>query len=195
MELDELKRELAQTEPQYSRSELESIFEIKTRNTVKNMDKIMRYDLITMVLVTVAMVSITFYAGLENRYFISMQIVLLATALFLHFSIKRKVIYKQLASRGIMESIEKTLAKTITYIRVYKIIIPLIISSLHIKTSVDIASAFDISSNSLLLFLLTVIPLFYGTYLFTNWLSKKMYGSAVDKLKFLRQQLSSQTLR
>ena len=195
MELDELKRELAQTEPQYSRSELESIFEIKTRNTVKNMDKIMRYDLITMVLVTVAMVSITFYAGLENRYFISMQIVLLATALFLHFSIKRKVIYKQLASRGIMESIEKTLAKTITYIRVYKIIIPLIISSLHIKTSVDIASAFDISSHSLLLFLLTVIPLFYGTYLFTNWLSKKMYGSAVDKLKFLRQQLSSQTLR
>ena len=195
MELDELKREIAHTEPRYSRSELESIFEIKTRNTVKHMDKIMRYDLITMVLVTVAMVSITFYAGLENRYFISTQIVLLATALFLHFSIKRKVIYKQLASRGIMESIEKTLAKTITYIRVYKIIIPLIISSLHIKTSVDIASAFDISSNSLLLFLLTVIPLFYGTYLFTNWLSKKMYGSAVDKLKFLRQQLSSQTLR
>lgn len=190
MDLDILKEKLNAKEPRYHRDEIQSIFEIKAKHAVNNVDRVMHIDLIVMSIVAASMVCITFIFGLENRHFISIQILLLSVVLYLHFALKRRVIYKQLENHGIINSIDNIVRKTLAYIKLYKIIIPIVIGSIYLKTVNDIAIAFDFEYSIKLLAFTMVIPMLYAAYKLTAWLALKLYGGAIVELELLKKQLT-----
>jgi len=190
MELEILKEQLNKVQPEYSRQEIQSIFEIKTQRAVGSMNRVMFFDLIIMTLLAIAMIALTFIIDLQDRYFISLEILLVTGVLYLHYVIKRKVIYNQLSNNGIKYSIENILDKMNVYINIYKGLVPIIICSIYIKTSVDIAQSFLFSNELFWGILLTTLPIGYGAYKLTCWLANRLYRPTIDRLNQLKVQLS-----
>ncbi|MEP2772612.1 MAG: hypothetical protein ABJH05_10710 [Fulvivirga sp.] len=189
MELEILKKELNKDQPKYSRQEIQSIFEIKTKRAVGSMNRVMFFDLIIMTMLATAMIALTFIINLQDRYFISLQILLVAGVLYLHYAIKRKVIYNQLSNNGIKNSIENILYKMNVYVNIYKGLVPIIICSIYIKTSVDIAQSFKLSNELYWGILLTTLPFGYGAYKLTCWLANRLYRPTIERLNQLNNKL------
>ncbi len=188
MELEALKEILNKNEPRYSRQEIEGIFEVRAQRTVGNLTKIMRYDLIIMIVMAIAMISLTFALNLQDRYFISLEILLVTGVLYLHYAIKRKVIYNQLSKVGIKSSIENILAKIKLYINLYLALVPIILCTVYLKTSFDVMQAFEFSHTLFWVLILITIPLAYVTYKVTEWLANRLYKPTLEKLTLLNNQ-------
>lgn len=189
MELEVLKESINKSEPRYSRQEIEGIFEVKTKHTVRGMGRVMLFDLIIMSVVAIIMIGLAFIIGLQDRYFISLEIILVTGVLYLHYAIKRKLIYSQLSNAGITYSIENTLKTIKLYINFYKVLVPTIICSIFLKTAADIAQSFQLSNEIIVVITLAALPLGYGAYKLTTLLANKLYYPTIERLNQLKSQL------
>lgn len=190
MEFDVLKKQLEESAPHYSRNEIESIFEIRAKRTVSDFNKVMQIDLIVMAVVALLMVALTFALGLKEKYFISLEILLIAGLLYVHFRIKKAVIQRQLANTGIILSIEKVISRIRCYVTVYKVLIPVIICSVYAKTILILLNSRALINDTTWYLLSIVIPLAYLSYKFTKWLIKQLYQPTITRLIILKNQLS-----
>ncbi len=177
MELEELKQRNWLKEIKYSRAELESIFEVRTKSSVKDINRKMLLDALFMLLTTSILILVTFLLGLKSRYLISGQIIGFALLLLMHYKIKyimlnRVSFHKDHIRKGII----KVYSRLRNYVVAYYIIVPLFVLTLLTKTRSDLGYDFDI--NGLLLSLIAL----FSSLIVTHLLVKILYRKDLERL-------------
>jgi len=184
MSLDTLKDIWNKTEPSYSKAELKSIFEIKTRRQVKSVNKIMLLDYALMTATALVLIATTFLLGLKSRYFITFEIVGLSTVMAIHYWIKYRLLNpKSLQHKDLKSTIEQLIKRLKGYLIAYKVIIPFMVSAVYLRLQYNLMSLQNRTPQESIIELLFVVPIAVLCYLFVQWLSAKMYGTQLSKLK------------
>ncbi|MBL6449519.1 hypothetical protein JMN32_24620 [Fulvivirga sp. 29W222] len=194
MELNELKKTWQEAKPvQYSRKELDSIFEIKTRRSLKSINRSMLTDAVFMVLVTAGFVSITFILGLKSRYIISGELLFIAILLCLHYRIKHLTLSRiNLSENNITEAILQIIKKVKGYLLLYKVLTPLIAGGLFILYQVN-TNFYNTGIYSLPRPAFTIgIALSTGILVLalTHFITTTMYGKELKRLKQMYKDLA-----
>lgn len=172
MELKELKKQIEVNSIRYSRDELHSIFEIKTRHAVKSINRKMSVDAIIMGITTAVLVMITFSLGLKSAFVVSSQIVGLSVVLLLHYRIKYMLLNRHHSVQlGLYNAIKRTFVTLKIYMALYLFIVPAMVIYL---------SAHVFSISFLFLFMIGIISLFI-TLVLLKWL----YGNEYFRIKKL----------
>lgn len=179
MELEDLKGKIDVSKISYSRAEIESIFELRTKKTVRSINKKMLIDALLMITTTVVLVAITFSLGLRSRYIISIQILSLALLLLAHYRIKYLLLNKlDLHSHSVTEVIQVTFKTIRRYWIGYHVVIPLLFSSLTWYLISGIAKHQD---SLVTLMISSAIGIL--TLGITNVLVRKIYQGDYQQLK------------
>ena len=179
MELEDLKGKIDVSKISYSRAEIESILELRTKKTVRSINKKMLVDALLMIATTIVLIAITFTLGLRSRYLITAQIVSLALLLLAHYRIKYILLNKvNLHSYTVSEVIQQTYKTTRRYWIGYHVVVPMMFSSLTWYLILSISA----QSHSFITFLssLTVGLMTLGI---TNVLVRKIYQAEYQQLK------------
>lgn len=194
MELDELKETWKTSNPvHYNREELDSIFEIKTRRSLKSINRSMLNDAFLMVLATAGFITLTFILGLKSRYVISGELVLVATLLGIHYRIKYLTINKiNLNQNSIKEAISLIIKKVRVYLVLYKVLTPLIAGGLYLLYEVNAhyyqAGSYSLADPVFSLGIAAGIALL--ALVLTHLITRAMYGRELGRLRQLHDDLS-----
>ena len=125
MELEDLKQSVHTGNAQYSEAELQSIFTIKTKGTVRHLNKKMLMDATIMIVVTGLLIAATFYLGIKSRYTVSALLVGMSALLLIHFQIKKYLLGHSVStSRPVLQGLKRTVRILKSYIIGYYITIP-----------------------------------------------------------------------
>lgn len=195
MELEELKEawKAKHENVHYSRNELNSIFEIKTKRALRGINRSMWIDAILMILATAGFVAVTFILGLKSRYMISGELLFVATLLGLHYRIKYLTFNKlDLTKDGIKAAITRVIRKVKGYLLLYKILIPTFAGGLFLLYEFNLhyyntnefilEQPFKSVGIALIIALLALV--------ITNFVIHIMYGKELKKLEKLIAHLS-----
>lgn len=148
MELDDLKKKVDLTGVKYSQKEIKSIFEIKTKHTLKIINRKMFIDAIAMLITASILIAITFTLGLKSRFIVSAQILGLVAVLLIHYKTKYLLLNRgYLSSRGLFDTFRKTYRTFRNYMITYLVIVPgmiIILSSLLLNLNVITGLALSI---------------------------------------------------
>ncbi len=182
MELEELKTKKWQNEVSYSLDELESIFEIRTKSTIKNVNRKMFIDAMLMLLTTTVLISTTFWLGLRSKYIVSGQIIGFACFLLMHYRIKYLILNNvNLLSNTIRDGIASVYKRLYNYIIAYYIFIPIFAISLMFKIRSDLGYQIELSTENALIYSVTLM----GSILVVYLLSTVLYKKDLARLKSL----------
>ncbi|UII26483.1 hypothetical protein LVD15_24830 [Fulvivirga maritima] len=197
MELDELRKSWkAQTdEVKYSKKEVDEIFEVKTKRSLKTLNRNMLTDALLMALTTLAFISVSFLLGLKDRVWISAELITMALVLTLHYKIKYHLINQfDFEVNGVKSAMIKTIDKLKRYIKIYKIGIPCISTLLFITylIRVNFYQHGVYFSSDLLTWKWALAPVCYlTTHLIVHVLAKWMYGKSISKMESDLKKLDS----
>lgn len=183
MKLDDLKNKNRPIE--YSRAELEGIFEVRTKRSIQNINRTMLKDALTMLLTAIVFIAITFGLGLSERYFIAIEIVALSLLLLIHYRVKYALLNNiNLANEGLKVGLIKLLNRVNAYMTIYKMVIPLFTGLIYLRT------IFILDSVSFP-YIIILLPLTFTIYLLTRHFCDRIYGEDINKLKGLLIELES----
>ncbi|MBL3657564.1 hypothetical protein [Fulvivirga sediminis] len=189
MELDELRKSWkAQTdEAKYSKREINEIFEVKTKRSLKVLNRSMLFDALLMIVTIVAFISYSFLMGLKDRLWISAELITMALVLTLHYKIKYNLINQlDFEANGVKSAMTKTIRKLKKYIKIYETAIPCISTLLFITylARVNFYEHGTYFSSALITYKLAFAPLCYlATWLIVKFLAKWMYGKSILKME------------
>ncbi len=137
IDIDQLKEFKVET-VQYSRTEINQIFEFKTERSLKSTNRKMLLDLLLMGVTTIILIAITFYIGLQSRFMVSGQIVIIACVLIIHYRIKYILLNNvDLTKDGIKSAVLKIKNRLEGYMVFYQAILPLFFALLMVKFQFD----------------------------------------------------------
>lgn len=180
MELDQLKKLYNTSSINYSRAELQSIFDIRTKGTLQQINKKMLVDGVLMLITAVSLISVTFLLGLRSKYLISSQILGFTVLLFLHYRLKYWLINTiDFEKFGINHAIKRVYNIFKTYWIIYQLCVPLFTVFLCYKLANYLAILNDID-QAILYPSVGVLML-----MITSILLKAIYGKEIKKLKEL----------
>ena len=133
MELEELKSKLNVSDVRYSTSELNEIFEVRTKHAVSKINQKMWFDAILMIFTAVTLIAATFLIGLQDRYLISSEIIILSMVLLLHYRIKYHLLNRINFEEAFNKALKKVSHRLTIYMTVYVILIPLGVGILYLN--------------------------------------------------------------
>ena len=195
MELDELKEawKTRDKDVHYSRNELESIFEIKTRRSLREINKSMLTDAVFMILATAGFMSVTFILGLKGRYVISGELLLVATLLGLHYRIKYLTFNKiNFNKNNIKEAVARIIKKVRVYLWLYKVLTPLIASGLFLLYQANLSyyqtGIYALNTPFYSISIAAGIGIL--ALILTHFITQAMYGKELNRLRKLYEELS-----
>lgn len=191
MELDEIKRSVESSHINYSRAEIEDIFRIRTRRSLSKLNSKMLWDAVLMFCSVVVLVVATFLIGLEDRYLISMEITGLAVLLYIHYRIKYYLLNRFNFDIDIKTSAQKTVKRLSIYLNVYKLLIPVGITGLYLKTQYDLATVIEWGTSEMLLRFGLVAPLLLLSFIVTKKLISLLYQHHLDELGHMINDLTN----
>jgi hypothetical protein len=180
MELEDLKERITDNTVNYSRTELEQIFQLRTKRTVSQINNKMLIDVLLMILTTAVLVTATFIIGLRSRYVVSGQIIGFSILIFIHYRIKHVLLNRTVNSKyGIREATKKLIHLLNIYINAYKIILPNFFALLVVKHFYDLSQNWEIVISNWPLILTAFVFGFLAAYMS----SKIIYGKEIERLK------------
>ena len=183
MEIEDFKGKIDLSGVSYSEAEIESIFQLRTKSTIKNINRKMLLDALLMIITAILLISLTFAIGLRSRYYVSTQIIGLSLLLLAHYRLKylhlNKSDFHHQSIREVISSTYRTFKK---YWIGYHIVVPLMMASLSIKLMLDLSH--DI--NMLFSIFISVCSGLVGLMV-TYIVAKKMYHKEYNKLKEVYQ--------
>ncbi|MEQ8476611.1 hypothetical protein [Fulvivirga sp.] len=187
MDIDKLK-ELKTDSIEYSRTEINQIFELRTVRSLKSTNKKMLIDLLLMVITTAFLIGITFFIGLQSRLLVSGQIVIIAGILIIHYRIKYMLLNNvDLSSNGIKPAITKIKNRLEGYITFYQLTLPPLFSMLMVKFQFDINGGWIGVFNKWYY----VACIFVLSLIVVRFLCYKIYGKDMGRFKSLIDSLNN----
>ncbi|UII20058.1 hypothetical protein [Fulvivirga ligni] len=195
MTLENLKKDWNEKtqHAKYSKAELESIFEMRTKRSMKKLNTNMLMDAIFMMLTTVAFIAISYALGLENLLWISCGMVSIACTLLIHYKIKyRSLNHLNFEDQGIRSALSKSLNRLTMYIKLYKVAVPTISTILYLSYLIQLNyyKHQSLFSKELLTWKLAVAPVvFFASYLLVITLIRLMYKKTLEDIKLHLSQL------
>lgn len=187
MELDDLKKLIEERPISYSRNELESIFEIKTKRELNGINRKMRWDMIFMVITATVIIGVAFLLGLSDRFSLSVELILLVSVVSIHYRIKYfKINEINLSKYNLATGLTKSIKSLRFYIKLYRIFIPALATVFYgyqrwmlLKTKKDLPDQIsEVLIESLLVMIVGV-----SVYFLTKWMSEKLYGKELRKME------------
>lgn len=137
MDIEKLK-EIKTDAIKYSRAEINQIFELRTARSLKSTNKKMLIDLLLMGVTTILLIAITFFIGLQSRFLVSGQIVIVAGILIIHYRIKYILLNNvDLTSDGIKSAVIKIKSRLEGYIIFYQVSLPILFTLLMLKFQLE----------------------------------------------------------
>ena len=192
MDIDKLKKDWQQStdDLRYSRAALNSIFEVKTKRSLRQINRSMWLDAVIMLLVTASFIVISFMLGLKDRYVISGELLLVALLLYIHYKIKRMMLNQvQFTDSNIKNVLERIISKMQVYLYAYSIIIPATGAGLYLLYQYNLSTysrmPFTLATTDILITSCVGATLF----LITRFICRLMYGHELDKLISFRNDL------
>ncbi len=187
MELEELK-DLVQDKPiSYSRSELESIFSIKTKRELDVVNKKMRWDMVLMVITAIVIIGIAFLLGLRDRFSLSAGVILLVAIISIHYRIKYFDISKvNLDKHDLSTAIQNVVKSLRFYLNLYKLVVPVFAMSFYSYQRwklLQIKNTLPSSITEVLVESALVITVGLVVYFLTKWISDRLYGKALIRMQ------------
>ena len=186
MEFNELKRGWRQLDLErvkYSKEELDSIFEVRTKRNISKINKSMLVDAILMMITAGFLIFTTFILNLQSRYLVSLEILGFVFVMLVHYKIKYTLINRQpdFESEDLLSGISVIVKRIKNYVLAYKLIVPLIICALYARF--NYTASLDIN------YLWLLAPIFLGGFLIVHWTCRLMYGKALGELLELRNKM------
>lgn len=176
MELDELKKlkeRKGLNEVSYSRSEIESIFNLRSKRSLNRLNRTMFWDAILMMIVTGILIAIPFYLDIKSRHTVGLTMAGMSTVLLIHYAIKRRLINRPI---GNSHSILIGLQKAIRVMRVYFIAYYLLIPSLTVLLT------HTTSANNSNILLIDLTGFFIGLAI-SHFLIRVLYGKRLSEFQ------------
>ena len=187
MELDELKELINEKPISYSREELESIFQIKTKRQLGEVNKKMRVDMILMILTALGIISVAFFLGLRDRLSLSAEVILLVGLVLIHYRIKYvKVNQINLFKYDVRAGVEKSVNSLKFYLKLYKIVIPFFTAffySYQRTVLLNIKGTIPQGISEWSFEIGIVLLIMVLTFFLTQWISQRLYGKELTKLE------------
>ena len=94
MGIEDLKKDIQESQINYSRTEIEDIFRIRTKRSLSKINIKMLWDAVLMAVSVVVLVVATFMIGLKDKYLVSLEIIGVMLFLFIHYRIKYRLLNK-----------------------------------------------------------------------------------------------------
>ena len=189
MELEEIKRILETSEIKYSKREINDIFGIRTRRSLKSVNRKMLWDVLGMITMVLILVTITFMIGLQDRYLISAEIIGLAVILTIHYRIKYHLLNKFNYDRGVKTILITVKGRLTHYLKAYLLIIPTVAAALYLNTQWSILQLTKHSVIETAIRLGLTLPIVIFVYLVTKKLIMLVYGNNLNELEELIEEM------
>jgi len=187
-ELDDLKSTWDDSQLKYSKAALSDIFEAKTKRTVRSINRTMLLDYTLMLIAAAGLIALTFFLGLKSRYIVALEILTVTSLMIIHYGIKYRVINSvNLQHDDVMQSISKLSKRLNAYLLAYRLVIPVFIGAVYLKIQWNLLQIKGVNWQEELLALSLAVPIMVLTYFLVQWISKRMYGKAIDQLKQLKE--------
>lgn len=188
-ELDELKSTWNGKQLAYSKAALSDIFEVKTKRTVRAINRTMLLDYTLMLIAAAGLIALTFFLGLKSRYIVALEILTVTSLMIIHYGIKYRVINSvNLQHNDVKHSISKLSNRLNAYLLAYRVVIPVFIGAVYLKIQWNLLQIKGVEWQEELLAIGLAVPIMVLTYFLVQWISKRMYGRAIEQLKQLKEQ-------